>query len=328
LANLVDRIQGVNTDPYLMAKFLSSFQHYFNVGIGIHLLNMNIRKVFAGTPADILWIDNKAYLSKRTLQFIKRISPQTVIVNLLTDDPFGQFRNAWKNIAENAPFYDYFFVQRPQNMQELTAIGAKNVGLCYRSFAPDYNRPIILNEADRQKYATTVGFIGTYEDSRASFIAYLIQNGIPVTVTGDGWPNKDYWELIAPYYRGPSVYGEAYIKSINGMEIALHFLRKGNRDLQDSRTFEIPACRVFMLAEYSEVHAALFEENKEAVFFRTKEELLQKVIYYKSESARRAAIAEAGYQRCFSGGYDHYHTLQRVLKTINKEDSGNHNING
>jgi spore maturation protein CgeB len=112
------------------------------------------------------------------------------------------------------------------------------------------------------------------------------------------------------------------------MEIALHFLRKGNRDLQDSRTFEIPACRVFMLAEYSEVHAALFEENKEAVFFRTKEELLQKVIYYKSESARRAAIAEAGYQRCFSGGYDHYHTLQRVLKTINKEDSGNHNING
>jgi spore maturation protein CgeB len=69
------------------------------------------------------------------------------------------------------------------------------------------------------------------------------------------------------------VYEEEYIKTINGMEIALHFLRHGNRDEQDSRTFEIPACKVFMIAESSELHLQLFKENEEAVFFSSKKEL-------------------------------------------------------
>lgn len=314
LANLCASIKGMNSDPFILARYISGLQHYYNFGIGIYFLNRIIRKHIRERKFDIIWVDNKNYLSAATLAYIKKVSPKSKIISLLTDDPFGEFKSSWGLIYKTAPQYDMFFVQREQNVVELKNIGAKRVGLCYRSFAPDYNRPIGLNKTDKEKYATAVGFVGSYEKEREASISYLIQQGIPVTVTGNGWPDKPHWETIKPYYKGPSIYGEGYIKTINGMTIALHFLRKGNRDEQDSRSFEIPSCKVFMLAEYSDVHAQLFTEDEEAVYFRSKEELLEKVKFYMNNAAERKRIAANGYKRCFESGYDHATTLQKVLE--------------
>jgi hypothetical protein len=207
-------------------------------------------------------------------------------------------------------------VQRKVNVEEFVSKGAKRVELCYRSFDPGYNKPVCLNQDDQKKYGAPVGFVGTYESERASFVAFLIENGIPVSVTGNDWPNGDYWKVIQPFYRGPSVYEEEYVKAINGLEIALHFLRQGNRDEQDSRTFEIPSCRVFMVAERSEVHETLFKENEEAVFFTSKEELLEKVNYYLDHKEERERIALNGYTRCISSGYTHEERMRKVITSI------------
>ena len=94
------------------------------------------------------------------------------------------------------------------------------------------------------------------------------------------------------------------------------FFRKGNRDTQDSRTFEIPACKVFMLAERSILHEQFFEENREAVLFATKEELLEKVRYFLANSEERKTIAEAGYKKNFEAGYSHTDRLISVIKQV------------
>jgi spore maturation protein CgeB len=137
-----------------------------------------------------------------------------------------------------------------------------------------------------------------------------------VSITGNEWQNAKQWHLIKSYYKGPSVYGEEYVKTINGFDIALHFLRHTNRDEQDSRTFEIPACGSFMLAEKSNVHLSLFEAGKEAVFFETKEELLESVHYYLEHPAERKSIEEAGHQRCVTSDYTHRGRLKEVLDKI------------
>jgi len=318
LKSISDNIIAIDTDPYILARFISGFQHHYNWGPGIYLLNKVIRKAVKNIECKIVLVDNKPYLSALTFRHIKRYRPSAIIANLLTDDPFGLYGKSWSLLKNTASLYDIIFVQRKVNLEEFKLIGAKRIEICCRSFDPTFNRPLKLSAADVQKYAADVGFVGTYESNRASFIAYLIQNNVAVAVTGDGWPEKDYWDVIKPYYRGPSVYGEEYIKTLNGMGVALHFLRHANRDEQDSRTFEIPACKVFMLAEHSDLQEQLFKANDQVVFFKTKEELLEKVIYYKLNEAERKRIALNGYNRCFMSGYDHQSRMKVVLETITK----------
>jgi hypothetical protein len=307
--------KAINTDPYILAKYIAGIQHHINKGPGIFLLNRKIRKEIKEQEFDIVLVDNKSYLTARTLIYLKKHG-HAKIVNLITDDPFGKFTRSWSLFKKTIPYYDALFVQRQVNKKELINKGAKKVELCYRSFDPEFERPLGLTEAEVKQFGAKVGFVGTYESERAGFIAYLITNGITVSVTGNDWPTGEYWNIIRPFYKGPSVFNEEYVKAINGLDIALHFLRHANRDEQDSRTFEIPACKRFMLAERSEVHRQLFKENEEAVFFSSKEELLKKVRQYMNDPRERERIALNGYNRCYDSGYTHSERMKSILKSV------------
>jgi spore maturation protein CgeB len=71
-----------------------------------------------------------------------------------------------------------------------------------------------------------------------------------------------------------------------------------------------------MLAEKSDTHLSLFKDGSEAVFFSTKEQLLEKVKYYLQHETERKAIATAGLARCQQSGYSHEGRLSQVLHTI------------
>jgi hypothetical protein len=316
LKSICPGADAIDTDPFLLPRYISGMQHHLNAGPGIFLLNRKIRDAVRKKNYDMVLVDNKPYLSKKTLLYLKIKNPAIKIADVLTDDPFGKFTKSWRLLKRTVPFYDIFFVQRKVNIDEFKKRKANHVAICYRSFDPEYNRPLLLDKADQKKYHTPVGFVGTYEDERAAYISYLIQQNIPVSITGNDWPGGKYWNIIQPFYKGPSVYGEEYIKTINGMDIALHFLRHANRDEQDSRTFELPACKVFMIAERSDLHLQLFRENEEAVFFSTKEELLHKVKLYMNDPQERYLVAERGYQRCLESGYDHRTRMLQVLVSI------------
>ena len=58
---------------------------------------------------------------------------------------------------------------------------------------------------------------------------------------------------------------------------------------------------------------SLFEEDKEAVYFSSNEELLEKCLYYLKNEDIRKKIAEAGRERCVSFGYSNENMVKRVL---------------
>lgn len=265
---------------------------------------------------DTLWIDKGKDITRATLKKIKKRKPSIQIVQLNPDDPFGKYHRGWAPHNRAIPYYDVHFVSRRENVKEFLAQGAKKVFYYDRSFSSDLHRPVSLTGEEKELYACDVGFIGSYEQERARQIAFLIEQGVPVRVYGNGWEGRPYWKIIEPHHQKRALLGEEYTKGLCGMKIALHFLRKANRDEQDSRTFEIPACGSFMLAERSPRHIELFQEGEEAVFFTSEQELLDKVQYYLRHPQIRNRIAAAGRKRVVESGYDHESRLKQLLSIV------------
>ena len=71
-----------------------------------------------------------------------------------------------------------------------------------------------------------------------------------------------------------------------------------------------------MMAERTNEHKALFEEDKEAVFFSSNEELLEKCRYYLAHDDERIAIADAGHKRCEASGYSNEKGIKNMLDIV------------
>jgi spore maturation protein CgeB len=156
-----------------------------------------------------------------------------------------------------------------------------------------------------------VGFAGTFERERADQLIAIAAAGHKVTVRGAG-----PWHKIANSHPNLTLHREAvgddYVDFMRATKVNLCFLRKVNRDLQTARSVEIPASGGFMLAERTNEHLRLFEEDKEAAYFSSTGELLEKVNFYLANDAARNHIALAGRRRCEQGGY----SIQRQLPTV------------
>jgi spore maturation protein CgeB len=112
----------------------------------------------------------------------------------------------------------------------------------------------------------------------------------------------------------PAVIEDDYAAAISATRINLAFLRKSNRDLQTTRSVEIPACGGFMLAERTAEHQELFAEGFEAAYFEGAEELIAKTNYYLAHEDERARIACAARRRCLRDDYSYAGRLRAAIE--------------
>jgi spore maturation protein CgeB len=80
------------------------------------------------------------------------------------------------------------------------------------------------------------------------------------------------------------------------------------------RSFEIPACGSFMLAERTEEHLAIFREDQEAAFFGSSDELIDKVKYYLTHDEARRRIAQAGHVWVTKNGHTYGDRLRELVR--------------
>jgi spore maturation protein CgeB len=278
-------------------------------------LNLRIIQEVSEKQFDLVWIDKGLIIKPDTLRKVRTTSPETIVVGYSPDDIVAEHHRT-KRFLKSLPYYHVFFIPRIVNVNELIALGCPKAFFIDKAYDPQTHRPMQLSPEEKARLGGPVGFIGSYEEQRAESICYLAQQGVQVGIWGNGWEKK--FKLRHPniIIRGPSIYGDDYARAICSFDIVLGFLRKINRDLQTSRSFEIPACGAFMLAERTVDHLRLFEEGKEAEFFGSNQELLEKVGYYLKNAAARQAIARAGRERCLKSGYSNQERLKSVLKLI------------
>ena len=281
-------------------------------------INRRVLEAAKVSAPHIVWIEKGNMIRPSTLRELRRIAPDATLVSYSEDDMFLA-HNRTRAYAAGLPHYDCVFTTKAPNVDasELPALGARRVIAVDKAYDPHMHYPIDVSESDIARYGADVGFVGTYEDARARSLAYLALNGIQVRVWGNGW---DAWNDRPP---GLKIEGRAavntareraYTKSLCATRINLGFLRKLNRDTQTDRTMEIPACGAFMLAERSDDHLRLFGEGREAAFFGSDDELLEKVRYYLAHEDERAAIARAGRQRCLDAGYSETERMRLMIE--------------
>lgn len=269
-------------------------------------------------PFDIVWIEKGNMIWPWMLRRIKKLAPLARLVSCSEDDMYASHGHSlWYRLGLR--YYDFVFTTKIYNLTELKQFGAKKTVLFLDSFNEKTHRPIQLTKNEEARFSCDVGAIGAFEKERAESLLYLAEHGIKVAVWGNGWgawanrhPNLDI--------KNEFLFGEEYSKAICATKINLNFLRKINRDEVTSRSVEIPACGRFMLGERTRRHLEFFEEGKEAEFFSSNEEMLQKVKYYLEQNEARDKIARAGRERCVKGGYSMRAQLDQMVNSVSKLD--------
>lgn len=268
---------------------------------------------------DIIWVEKGLMVRPSVLRKARKLQPDLLLISYTEDDMFAR-HNQSRYYKKSLPLYDVVFTTKSYNChpEELPALGARKVVFVDKAYDKHRHRPVEYTQDDIRRLGSDVGFIGTFEQDRAGKMLYLAQNGVKVRIWGNGWSK---WVGKHPNLQveNKPVYGEDYVKALCATKINLCFLRKMNRDLQTDRTMEIPACGAFMLGERTMEHQRLFDEGREAAFFESKEEMLQKIYYYLENEQERQEVSWRGKQRCLKSGYSHHDRLLFMLRSIEGE---------
>ena len=262
---------------------------------------------------DVVWVDKTLSLAPATLDRLRRLLPDARFVAYSGDDMSNPAHQSPRYL-QSVDRYDLHVTTKSYNVPELLQMGAADVQFVDNAFDPATHRPIALSPRDAKRYAADIGFVGTYEEDRADSMYRLAEAGIPVTVRGPDWRR---FRRSHPLLRVHETFLEddVYSRAVCATKINLGFLRKMNRDLQTTRSVEIPACRAFLLAERTSEHERMFEEGKEAEFFASFDELLAKCRHYLAHEDERREIAEAGYRRA-QADYTTAHLVTAILDRL------------
>lgn len=277
--------------------------------------------------ADVLLVYRGTHITRKTLRAIRARSPGTVLVGYNNDDPFSPRYQwwMWRHFVSAIGQYDAVFAYRKHNVDDFTRAGARAVGLLRSWYVPSVHRPVVLAAETQARLGCDVVFVGHYErDGRLEMLERLAAAGVSVRIFGPGRGSRGYdWDGVLRSSRvlrhlAPvrAVWGDEYNQTLNAAKIALNFLSKLNRDTYTRRCFEIPASGTLLLSEYSADLASLFTEGVDADFFRSPEELVDKVKGYLSNPERRRIVAESGRLRVRRDGHDVASRMRMLIGSI------------
>jgi glycosyltransferase involved in cell wall biosynthesis len=271
------------------------------------------------TKPDVLLAISGTWVSPSALERVRQ-DTGAKLVNYSLDDWFSlNPRAVIPNMHACIPLWDLMVTTKRYNVAELQAAGAHRVVFIRCGYDPLVHYPVTLSPQEKLQWESDVLFIGTYECDRAKNMETLVSL-LPckLRIYGNGWHVVPRRSPLRPCIQGRPLYGHEKRLAFAGTKIGLAFLRKANRDTYTDRSFEIPACRTFMLAERSEEHALLYEEGKEIACFGSVEELVDKVRYYLRHDLERQQIAEAGYQRVTHDRHTYRDRLLEILDEVAK----------
>lgn len=315
LADLGHSVASFDTTPYLDAgpRWQRSLAHRFNVGARLAKLNRDLL-AWAGNVgrADLVWVDKGKWVFPESVVGLRKVT-NAIAVHYTPDSQFLSNRSRYFTAA--LPHFDVAITTKPFELPAYRRSGRPRVVLTGQS----YDEIRAKGGAFRPEYESDVSFIGHAEPwYRRTLLSVAKDPDVLLRVWGPGWVKPRHARGLATV--GPGLYGADYISGMKSSRIGLGLLQKTIPETSTTRSFEIPACGTFLLAERTGEHQRFFEEGLEADYFSTGDELMDKVRFYLRHDDVRKRIAAAGRRRCTQSGYGNRARLRRILAWIADSD--------
>lgn len=237
-----------------------------------------------------------SYIYPGTLTKIKELGALSV-------NYYPDFRFSYKDVDESTfGLYDKFFTTKSFQVDYLAnLIGSGKVEFLHHGYVSQVHSP--TDNAEYPQYDCDLCYIGNHTPGKEKWLREVKEKlpDISLKIYGNRWEQAD--ELLRPYVAGVPLYGNDFCQAINSAKInlAVHMGvvdGSGWEDLVSTRTFEIPACKGFMLHVDNDEVRELFTPGEEIDVFNDVDELCEKVKYYLANDALRGEMVERAYQRC------------------------------
>jgi len=221
-------------------------------------------------------------------------------------------------VREISPHYDWCLVPEKFRLADYRALGARPI-YCQEAANPAVYKPYdVPRDLD-------VSFVGQAYGDRPAYIEHLLNNQINVRVWGHGWkidpkfpppPECPLWRLpesVTGGAGGGPLDDVEMIKTYSRSKINLGFSTCGETHQQAEkgvgggrivqvrlRDFEVPMSGGFYMVEEMEELAEFFVPGKEIVFYRSPDDMADKIRYYLSHEDERERIRLAGHHRALA----------------------------
>jgi hypothetical protein len=341
LLRLGHEVIGLETSaPWLRASWLErQTQRRLGRGAIVDAINRSVLDAAAAFRPALVWGEKQEYLRPETLEALRIGGARRVH---FTPDPY--FSLAWKRTrAMDAAVgeFDVLVYCKSYERADYEALGKPLIYMPL-GYCDEVHRPLPSGDPS---WACAVGFLGGWEPRRESLLRAVAGVVEDLKIRGGYWDflRDGRWTLrrriilgqlaggepfsihkdaaLAAAWQGGEVYGDDYARALTGARIGLGFLRKVCPDQHTTRTFEIPACGSLLIADRTEEHQSFFEEGREAEFFGSEAELVDKARFYAVNEAARATMAAAGRARCHASGYAYVERLRPVMRFIERMDA-------
>lgn len=305
----IDTIDSTQSYNKLQSIYSRAVYKLLKIRPDINQINKQVIEKINKEKYDLMWFDKPLMIKPQTLD---RIKQKKIFTISYSPDDMSNPLNQTKDYLSSIKYYDLHVTTKSYNVTEMFALGANDVFFVNNAYDPKIHKPISANSL------FDVSFIGRFEKDRLEKLLFAAQSNIPVTVISKQW--KKFSDLNQNLkIINKEVWGMEYSQTIAQSKINIGFLSRLNRDLQTTRSIEIPACGGFLLAERTNEHLELFEEGKEAEFFDSKEEMVDKISFYLKNETLRNNIAKNGYNRCISSKYSYTERIKEVTQYLNRK---------
>lgn len=281
---------------------------FFHVEPWLRKANVELLQVVDRLRPDLILVIATSGIRAGTLAQAKVISPRTRIYMVYPDSPHSLDADRIACL----PICDRVTVSSPPWAAAMKAFGARK--LAYLPFAADTD----LYGAERPtgtvggKMRHEIGFVGTWRPEREAVLEGL--SGFNLAVWGG-----NYWSTrtarngtVRARWAGGELVGPQIVAACAETAIMLNILDPITWPGPNMRSFELPACRAFVLSSRTAAILDIFKEGRDIECFDCLDEAREKVRFYLANESAQAAIARNGYERVVRGG----HTYVDRAKTL------------